>query len=198
MIQHIASELQISLNQMAAITQLTKDLCRGQLQRIPNNQLATTIPTGHHNYSFGHRHSPIKRLAVRIFPCNFHRPETMQWNPVWPNSLVTYLSIHPIPNMSPHTAACVSQTGSDLVGFIRFTEQFAADPTGRLDALSPLVETLLNSQFLAIHRYLSQRLAGIDFFPTITGVNANYNPGLNYSLQTETIIRINTHTRNEP
>ena len=59
MIQHIASELQISLNQMAAITQLTEDLRRVHLQCILNNQLATTIPTGHHNYSFGHHHSPI-------------------------------------------------------------------------------------------------------------------------------------------
>ena len=77
MIQHIASELQLPLNQMAAINQLTEDLRRGHMQRIPNNQLATTIPTGHHNYSFGHHHSPINRLEVRIFPCGFNRPETM-------------------------------------------------------------------------------------------------------------------------
>ena len=82
MIQHIAYELQIPLNQMAAITQLTEDLRRGHIQRIPNNQLATTIPTGHHNFPFGHHHSPINRLAVRIFSCRFHRPEMMQWNPV--------------------------------------------------------------------------------------------------------------------
>ena len=93
--------------------------------------------------------------------------------------------------MGPHTAAYVSQAGSDLVGFIRFTEQIPADPTGRLDVISSLIQALMNSQFLAIHRYLSQRLAGIDFFPTITRVSANYNSGQNYSLQTETIIRIN-------
>ena len=55
----------------------------------------------------------------------------MHWNTVWQNSLVTYLSINPVPNMGPHTAACVSQAGFDLVGFIRFTEQIAAKPTGR-------------------------------------------------------------------
>jgi hypothetical protein len=93
--------------------------------------------------------------------------------------------------MGPHTAAYVSQAGSNLVGFIRFNEQIPADPTGRLDAISPLVQALINSPFLAIHRYLSQRLAGIDFFLTITRVSANYNPAQNYSLQTETIIRIN-------
>jgi hypothetical protein len=136
MIQHIASKLQISLNQMTAINQLTEDLRRGQLQRLPNIQLATTIPTGHHNYSFGHHYSPIHRLAVHIFPCGFNRPEMMHLNPVWQNFLVTYLSIHPVPNMGPHTAAYVSQAGSDLVGFIRFTEQVAVDPTGRLDTLS--------------------------------------------------------------
>ena len=95
--------------------------------------------------------------------------------------------------MGPHTAAYVSQAGSDLIGFIRFTKQIPADPTGRLDAISPLIQALINSRFLAIHRYLSQRLGGtgVDFFLTINRVSANYNPGQQYSLQTETIIRIN-------
>ena len=128
MIQHIATELQIPLNQAAAITQLTEELRRGRLQRIPNNQFATTLPTGRHNYSFGHHHGPIKRLAVRIFPCGFNRPETMHWNPVWTNSLVTYLSVHPVPDMGPHTADYISHAGSDLVGFIRFTEQTPQTP----------------------------------------------------------------------
>ena len=87
MTHHIATELEIPLNQAAAITQLTEELRRSHLQRIPNNQFATTLPTGHHNYSFGHHHGPINRLAVRIFPCGFNRPETMHWNPVWTNSL---------------------------------------------------------------------------------------------------------------
>ena len=93
--------------------------------------------------------------------------------------------------MGPHTADYVSHAGSDLVGFIRFTEQIPADPTGRLDDISPLVQALLNSQFLALHRYLTQRLAGIDFFPTISRVSANYTPGQSHSLQIETIMRIN-------
>ena len=63
LIQHIAAELQIPLNQAAA-----------------NNQFATTLSTGHHNYFFGHHHGPNYRLAVRIFPCGFNRPETMHWN----------------------------------------------------------------------------------------------------------------------
>ena len=46
----------------------------------------------------------------------------MHWNNVWQNSLITYLSIHPVPNLGPHTAAYVSQAGSDLIGFIRFIE----------------------------------------------------------------------------
>ena len=139
MIQHIASKLEIPLNQAAAITQLTEKLRHGHLQCIPNNQFANTIPNGHHNCSFRHHHGPINRLAVRIFPCGFNRPETMHWSPVWPSSLVIYLSIHPVPNMGPHTADYVSHAGSDLVGFIRFTEQIAADPTGRLDDISPLI-----------------------------------------------------------
>ena len=68
MIQHIATELQIPLNQAAATTQLTEELRRGRVQRIPNNQFATTLPTGRHNYAFGHHHGPNNRLAVRIFP----------------------------------------------------------------------------------------------------------------------------------
>ena len=56
MIQHIATALEIPLNQTAAINQLTEELRRGHLQRIPNNQFATTLPTGQHNYSFGHHH----------------------------------------------------------------------------------------------------------------------------------------------
>jgi hypothetical protein len=115
----------------------------------------------------------------------------MHWNPVWANSLVTYLSIHPVPNMGPHTADYVSHAGSDLAGFIRFTEQIPADPTGRLDEITPLIQALLNSQFLALHRYLTQRLAGIDFFLTISRVSANYTPGQSHALQTETIMRIN-------
>ena len=93
--------------------------------------------------------------------------------------------------MDPHTADYVSHAGSDLVGFIRFSEQIAVDPTERLDALSPLLQGLLDSQFLALRRYLSQRLAEIDFFLTINRVNANYTPGQSHSFQTETIIRIN-------
>jgi hypothetical protein len=189
-LQHIASTLEIQLSQTTSTTQLKEELRRGHLQRIHNNQFGTTLLTGHHNYTFGHHHRPINRLAVRIFPCGFHRPKTMNWNPVWPNYLVTYLSIHPVSNMGPHTADYVAHAGSDLVGFIRFTEQIAADPTGRLDVITPFLQALLNSQFLAIHRYLSQRLAGIDFFPTISRVSANYTPGNSHSLQTETIIHI--------
>ena len=81
--------------------------------------------------------------------------------------------------MGPHTADYVSHAGSDLVGFIRFTEQIAADPKGRLDDISPLIQALLNSRFLAIHRYLSQRIAGIYFFPTISRVSANYTGTIN-------------------
>ena len=115
----------------------------------------------------------------------------MHWNPTWANSLVIYLSIHPVPNMGPHTADYVSHAGSDLAGFIRFTEQIPADPTGRLDEITPLIQALLNSQFLALHRYLTQRLAGIDFFLTISRVSTNYTPGQSHALQTETIMKIN-------
>ena len=93
--------------------------------------------------------------------------------------------------MGPHTADYVSHAGSDLVGFIRFTDQIPADPTGRLDDITPLIQAHINSRFLALHRYLAQRLAGIDFFPNINRVSANYTPGQSHSLQTETIMRIN-------
>ena len=73
----------------------------------------------------------------------------------------------------------------------KWISSLPADPTGRLDDITPLIQALLNSQFLALHRYLAQRLAGIDFFLTISRVSANYTPGQSHALQTETIIRIN-------
>ena len=54
-------------------------------------------------------------------------------------------SIHPVPNMGPHTADYVSHAGSDLAGFIRFTEQIPADPTGGLDDITPM-HTMLQYQ----------------------------------------------------
>ena len=190
-LNHLETQLQIPLQKTAAVTQISERLRHGQLQRIPNSQFATTITTGAHNNTFGHHHSHSHRLAVRIIPCAFNRPETMHWNPTWQNHLITYISVRPIPDMGPFTAEYVSPTGSDMVGFCRFTEQISADPTGRMDDITPYIQALINSQYLSLHRYLQQKLAGIQFFITLNRVHANYTPGSNHTLQQETIIRIN-------
>ena len=115
----------------------------------------------------------------------------MHWNNIWRDHLITYVSAHPVPDMGPFTAEYVSNAGSDLVGIIRCTEQIPADPTGRMDDITPYVQGLINSQFLTLHRYLCQQLGGIPFFLTVNRVHVNYTPGTNHALQQETIIRIN-------
>ena len=81
--------------------------------------------------------------------------------------------------MGPFTADYVSLTGSDLVGVFRCTEQIPADPTGWMDDITSYAQAILNSQFLSLHRYLCQKLAGIQFFLTMNRVNVNYTHGSN-------------------
>jgi hypothetical protein len=114
-LNHLETQLQIPLQKTTAIAQISDNIRRGHIHRIPHSQFATTISTGAHQLTFGHHHGPSHRLAVRIILCAFNRPDTMQWNTTWRDHLITYISAHPVPDMGPFTADYVSLTGSDLV-----------------------------------------------------------------------------------
>jgi hypothetical protein len=142
------------------------------------------------HYTYGFHHGQRSRLALRIIPISYVRANAATGSRQ--NGIITsYVSIHPIPDMGPHTAEIVEVQGSDPLAITRVMSQIPNNRSGKMNIIIPYIQAKLNATLLLLHRFLYRWLGGRQVFLMLNRVPVNY--GINnrrLNTDAETVIKI--------
>ena len=134
-------------------------------------------------------------MALRIIPIFYVRDYAATGSRQYGNS-TSYVSIHPIPDMGPHTAEIVEVQGSDPLAVTRVMSQIPGNRSGRMNNAIPYIQAKLNTTLLLLHRFLHRWLGGRHVFLTLNRVPVNY--GISPKrLHTDTEVVIKIQVRRE-
>ena len=141
-------------------------------------------------YTYGFHHGHRTRLALRLIPISYERDYAASRSRQI-GSITSYVSVHPIPDMGPHTAEIVEVQGADSLAIARVMSQIPNNRSGLMNVIIPLVQAKLNATFLLLHRFLRRWLNGRPVFLILNRVPVNYGlSNRRRTTDTETIIKI--------
>ena len=141
LLRHLEDGLQLPIGHARTLQHIHKNVLQGTpTTRLPFGLFGTCIFMGSDaaHYTYGFHHGQRSRLALRIIPISYVRAYAATGSKQT-DTITSYVSIHPIPDMGPHTAEIVEVQGSDPLAITRVMSQIPNNRSGKMNIIIPYV-----------------------------------------------------------